>query len=131
MATQSGSIRRGLPRVPGGEPWPPAGEAPAHLVTASAAPAAVQEMAPEAAQSVPVEAVNDGGAAASAPVAAVSGRLRRGLPRVPGGEPWPPAGEVLASAADRSAAPADVTEPAKAAPAAAAVAPIEKAAPAA
>jgi len=91
-------------------------------------------MAPEAAQSVPVEAVNDGGAAASAPVAAVSGRLRRGLPRVPGGEPWPPAGEVLASAADRSAAPADFAEPATvpaAAPVAAPVAPIEKAAPAA
>ncbi len=29
MATQVRSIRRGLPRRPGGEPWPPAGDAPA------------------------------------------------------------------------------------------------------
>ncbi len=72
------------------------GRSPAHLVTASAA---VQDTVPEAAQSVPVAAVNDAGGAAAAPVAAVAGRLRRGLPRVPGGEPWPPAGEVLASAA--------------------------------
>ncbi|WP_313391421.1 cytochrome b/b6 domain-containing protein, partial [Microbacterium sp.] len=30
------SVRRGLPRVPGGEPWPPAGTAPARAATAAA-----------------------------------------------------------------------------------------------
>ncbi|WP_288452758.1 hypothetical protein [uncultured Microbacterium sp.] len=28
MATYARTVRRGLPRTPGGEPWPPAGEAP-------------------------------------------------------------------------------------------------------
>ena len=27
MATFGSAVRRGLPRVPGGEPWPPAGDA--------------------------------------------------------------------------------------------------------
>ena len=36
MATLSRSIRRGLPRVEGGDPWPAAGEAPARIVTAGA-----------------------------------------------------------------------------------------------
>ena len=122
MATQSRSIRRGLPRVEGGDPWPPAGEAPARIVTAgtaapsepvsgvepAAAPsarsapavaAAAQETAPgTTAVSAPVPAVNSG--------AAVPRQLRRGLPRVPGGEPWPPAGEAPASVAALSGAPA-------------------------
>ena len=64
-------LRRGLPRVAGGQPWPPAGtveieDAPA----AAAAPAA-----PPATETVETP-------------------LRRGLPRVPGGKPWPPAGTV-------------------------------------
>ena len=120
MATQSRSIRRGLPRVEGGDPWPPAGEAPARIVTAEAArrrlfparnrppprppprcprAAAAQETAPgTTAVSAPVPAVNSG--------AAVPRQLRRGLPRVPGGEPWPPAGEAPASVAALSGAPA-------------------------
>ena len=28
MATFGSTVRRGLPRVPGGEPWPPAGAVP-------------------------------------------------------------------------------------------------------
>jgi len=123
MATLSRSIRRGLPRVEGGDPWPPAGQAPAHLATAEtaetaeaadlsasvsgvesaaaaapSAPAAVQETAPRAALSAPVPAVNPG--------AAVARQLRRGLPRVPGGEPWPPAGEAPVAVAALSGAPA-------------------------
>ena len=242
MATLSRSIRRGLPRVEGGEPWPPAGQAPARIVTAEAAtrqkrpicrrtgfrggigrgrralppPAAVQETAPGAALSAPVparELRRRGGAAASPRPAARAGRrtlaaggrrlryrwrlcpglpppaprrhlpqmqpqmlprlvlprkqrcrqrrrlqllrpaapatpttgttsLRRGLPRVPGGEPWPPAGLAPAAAAapavqagpqhiadaelepSASSAPAATTAPApEAQPAAAAPAP--------
>ena len=71
-------LRRGLPRVPGGEPWPPAG-------TVNVADALVE--------AAPIEA-------APTPVSAdtVEVPLRRGLPRVPGGEPWPPAGTVKGAA---------------------------------
>ncbi|GIU54372.1 hypothetical protein NicSoilC12_01210 [Arthrobacter sp. NicSoilC12] len=120
MATLSRSIRRGLPRVEGGEPWPPAGQAPAHIATAEtaetadlpasvsgvesaaaaapSAPSAVQETAPGAALSAPVPAVIPG--------SAVARQLRRGLPRVPGGEPWPPAGGAPVPVAALSGAPA-------------------------
>ena len=76
-------LRRGLPRVPGGEPWPPAG-------TVEVADALVEAAPIEAA---PIEA-------APTPVSAdtVEVPLRRGLPRVPGGEPWPPAGTVKGAA---------------------------------
>lgn len=132
MATLSRSIRRGLPRVEGGEPWPPTGQAPASIAAAEAveaadlsasvsgaeaaaavpsAPAAVQETAPRAALSAPVPAVNPG--------AAVARQLRRGLPRVPGGEPWPPAGEAPVAVAALSGAPAPGAATAPAADAAA------------
>ncbi|CAN7424318.1 cytochrome b/b6 domain-containing protein [Microbacterium sp. LjRoot45] len=62
------ALRRGLPRRPGGDPWPPADAAP---VASAEAP----EVAVEAAAGV---------TAAVMP-------LRRGLPRVAGGDPWPPA----------------------------------------
>ncbi|WP_084101136.1 cytochrome b/b6 domain-containing protein [Demequina sp. NBRC 110051] len=72
------AIRRGLPRVPGGEPWPPAREAPAHVVAAS------------------VEDVTTADAVAGSATAVGSPRgdvpLRRGLPRVAGGESWPAEG---------------------------------------
>lgn len=78
-------LRRGLPRVAGGQPWPPAGT---------------------------VE-IEDAPAAAAAPTAppateTVATPLRRGLPRVPGGEPWPPAGAVHVAAP--AAGPADTPE---------------------
>ena len=89
-------LRRGLPRVPGGEPWPPAG-------TVNVADALVE--------AAPIEA-------APTPVSAdtVEVPLRRGLPRVPGGEPWPPAGTVKVAApavpAAETAAIVDDAEPA-------------------
>ena len=85
------AIRRGLPRVPGGEPWPPAREAPAHVVVAS------------------VEDVTTADAVATEPTSVTSPRgtvpLRRGLPRVAGGDAWPaegfaPAWVVVAASAD-------------------------------
>lgn len=63
-----GGFRRGLPRVPGGEPWPPSS-----LVVAVSwpEPSAVPET--------------------RTPAGTGDLRFRRGLPRTAGGEPWPPA----------------------------------------
>ena len=92
-------LRRGLPRVPGGDPWPPAG-----TVDVEGAP--VEDAAAD------VAPVADAAETAEVP-------LRRGLPRVPGGEPWPPAGTVRvavpaasAAAAAEAADVADIAEPA-------------------
>ena len=120
MAPLSRSIRQGLPRVPGGEPWPAAGQAPAHIVTAAAAPSepvsgvgpAIAALADEAADPAAALETAPGATAVSAPVPAVKSgaagtrQLRRGLPRVPGGEPWPAAGLAPAVAADSAPAPA-------------------------
>ena len=91
-------LRRGLPRVEGGQPWPPAG-----TVEIEDAPTVV--------------------AAPTAPPATetVETPLRRGLPRVPGGEPWPPAGTVRVVAP----AAASTETPETAAPAANDVATVE------
>jgi len=124
-------MRRGLPRVKGGPPWPAAADAPASAVPAgaiegAAAPvaaageaavevAAVVEMVPAAPEQVP---------ALPEPVPAVaeqaSTRMRRGLPRVAGGDPWPPASAPVAPVVE--AAPAVVSAPAEPAPPASAVA---------
>jgi len=97
--------------VVGGEPWPPA-----DIALASSSPAV------EAAVSVPAEpvavpATREAPVATEAPVASVpAGTIRRGLPRVAGGEPWPPAGLVLAvatpAAAGEATASPSVAEPA-------------------
>ncbi|MGS0562526.1 cytochrome b/b6 domain-containing protein [Microbacterium aurugineum] len=90
-------MRRGLPRVLGGEPWPPANAVvvetsfPRNEVTAPGAPAPPRESAPNSSPA-PAEAHAP---AVSARVETTEG-LRRGLPRVVGGEPWPPAGTVSA-----------------------------------
>ncbi|MEV7632373.1 cytochrome b/b6 domain-containing protein [Microbacterium sp. NPDC089318] len=118
------SLRRGLPRVAGGEPWPPANAAAVASVAAagpvSAAGASserdlAESAAPwreQAVQSATSRAVD----AAAAPVVAAADAgvaVRRGLPRVAGGEPWPPAGtvpvtaDVRAAAATQEAAPDD------------------------
>ena len=133
MATSSRTLRRGLPRVPGGEPWPPAGEAPITAApvtppvveraerdetTRTEAPVGVSTPAPVApslndreAGSAPAAEAPVGVSAASPEVgdrdAAASVAIRRGLPRVPGGEPWPPAGTAPVSG---------VSSPAPAAP---------------
>lgn len=153
MATLSRSIRRGLPRVEGGEPWPPAGQAPAHIVTGgtaagpasdsgvgpvAAGPSAAAPSAPAAAPSAPAAARETvPGAATPAPVPAVNAasavarQLRRGLPRVPGGEPWPPAGEVSVPGRALPGAPGGPPSGSPSAGAAQAPAPPAPAAPAA
>ncbi|GAT74132.1 thiosulfate reductase cytochrome subunit beta [Microbacterium sp. HM58-2] len=139
------TLRRGLPRVRGGEPWPPAGAAPgpdgaarlaavAHdakpVAAASAVPpasaAARGAETPDAGQntsSAPAGGVSASGAAATeaapGPAAGAEPRVdrasavRRGLPRVPGGEPWPPAGTapLTAAAAVPAAVPVDSSVP--------------------
>ena len=137
-------LRRGLPRVSGGDSWPPAGvanvaaaaptaaaarhAAPAADAAADAAPAAEAVAAP-----TPAPAENPGATAsqpaaspAAAPATAYSTEteevtLRRGLPRTAGGDPWPPAATVnveraVAPAVAVAALSAD-TAPAPAAPA--------------
>ena len=94
-------LRRGLPRVEGGEPWPPAG-----TVEVEGAPAA------PAVPAAPVAAPADAAPAADT----VEVPLRQGLPRVAGGDPWPPAGTVRVAAppAPPTAEPAEPAAPAAA-----------------
>ncbi|MEW2006076.1 cytochrome b/b6 domain-containing protein [Microbacterium sp. NPDC079208] len=115
------ALRRGLPRVPGGEPWPPptvgaAPSAPA-VVPGETAPSAAASAAPVAPPASPAAAGSSAApartpAAAPAPETPAAGEsVRRGLPRVPGGEPWPPAGTVPArpTSAPSAAVAADVS----------------------
>ncbi|MEV8025032.1 cytochrome b/b6 domain-containing protein [Microbacterium sp. NPDC080220] len=120
MATYARSVRRGLPRVSGGDPWPPAGSAPvADAAAAPVADAAAAQLADAGAASVPDEVAppTDSATTASAESAtrasgstttedavashhasAPATATRRGLPRTPGGEPWPPASTGPATA---------------------------------
>ncbi len=104
------AVRRGLPRVPGGEPWPPAGAVPGLRSTATVSPDAARG------HDEPVHP-----SAAPAPTG-----LRRGLPRVVGGEPWPPAGAAAAAAAAPPAPPISPTVPHAAPPSAQTAAPAEE-----
>ncbi len=136
MATFTAQVRRGLPRHPGGDPWPPAGEAPVAAVAAVEVTEVVASTKVEQPQVTPeVTAAEDQGTDVApvavsveavqqqvtpeAVIASTSGvrAVRRGLPRVPGGEPWPPASAVapvaasVAAAAVPDAAPQPVTTP--------------------
>lgn len=99
------TLRRGLPRVAGGEPWPAAGEAvvtgavptqavaaPTSLPVVETASAAV---AASVSESLPVDTTPTASVASSAPAAVQTTseevKLRRGLPRIAGGDPWPSA----------------------------------------
>src|SRR5699024_1675420 len=118
------TFRRGLPRVPGGEPWPPAESAPAGIVAAAgtveAAAQADRPVAPpvaEPAEEPAKEPLTPAGPAE--PAAAAGGLARRGLPRVAGGDSWPPEGTTVANAfttapppTPAAAAPEPAAEPA-------------------
>lgn len=123
------TMRRGLPRVPGGEAWPPGGAVGAAEATpaVAAAVADVPDAARQLRRGLPREAGGapwppETGAPAPAPSATEAAiqptavrtvataqpgtvLLRRGLARVPGGEPWPPAGTMVASSAVQPAPP--------------------------
>lgn len=66
------AVRRGLPRVVGGEPWPPVDAVTVDAALVGTTPAPAAPVAPAAATEL------------------VEVPVRRGLPRVAGGEPWPP-----------------------------------------
>ncbi|PRA80250.1 cytochrome b/b6 domain-containing protein [Microbacterium sp. MYb66] len=131
MAT--GMLRRGLPRVPGGEPWPPAdavaadagvAEAPveptptadAGAIVEPAVPAAASTAAEPSAAAASTAPVAAAAPAAAATVASGMPRLRRGLPRVPGGEAWPPAEAAVAASTSGGAAAAAASSSAGATP---------------
>jgi len=90
--------------VPGGEPWPPSDAAPVALAAPStpaveepASAPAPQAAVPAAPEVVPVAATILADPADQTEAAAASG-IRRGLPRVAGGEAWPPADTVARAA---------------------------------
>ena len=74
-------LRRGLPRVASGQPWPPVDE-----VALEPDPAVTGDLV--GAQAAPAPAQPEG----------VSTPLRRGLPRTPSGQPWPPTDSVAVAA---------------------------------
>ena len=101
MATfNADRIRKGLPRSPGGPAWPDV----ANAVLAEVAPAPAADVAAAAPDAVP----------SAQSVAGVEVPLRRGLPRVAGGDSWPPAGVATVAAAAPTAAAARHSAPAAA-----------------
>ncbi|QPK82868.1 cytochrome b/b6 domain-containing protein [Corynebacterium qintianiae] len=96
-------LRRGLPRVEGGEPWPPAGSF-AELNVPDTAAADTNASDTTAAAAVPEPESEE--------LTAVA--VRRGLPRVPGGDAYPPVTETLLpvpAAAQKDTAPVTVAPP--------------------
>ena len=107
----------------GGRPWPEAGEAPgaadlgvadaaaapqpAVIAEPTAAPAAPEPAAPEPA--APMPAGPQPAVAAASP--ATGGALRRGLPRVAGGDPWPAPSAVAPVAASAPVARSQPNRP--------------------
>ena len=110
------AVRRGLPRTPGGEPWPPASFVPSippsqAVASAVASPqiATTEPATPEVPSSQTAASAAANPHIATAEPATPDGKaLRRGLPRTPGGEPWPPAG--LAPVTVAAPAPVAVTD---------------------
>ena len=134
MATYTQTVRRGLPRRPGGDPWPAGGDSPVAEASAAGTVLVVESAQRDRAAITPlvhnVESVAasahlvDGSEGASSPertevpqphaaaaaFAAEARATRSGLPRVPGGEPWPPAASISASAVTSATSPSAWTE---------------------
>jgi thiosulfate reductase cytochrome b subunit len=94
-------VRSGLPRVPGGKPWPPVSMAPALTVEPPADSKAVKKTDSQFNQR-PETALTPTAGPIKSPTAAIptggGAPLRRGLPRLVGGEPWPEKGAAPISA---------------------------------
>ncbi|WP_345471716.1 cytochrome b/b6 domain-containing protein [Glutamicibacter ectropisis] len=93
----SKSLRQGLPRIPGGDPWPPASvqktaTEPTVLPVETEIP-----VAKETTQVVPTPEPETSSVQPAIVSTAPVAKLRQGLPRVVGGDPWPP-GETPGSA---------------------------------
>lgn len=113
-------VRRGLPRVVGGKPWPPvvgAVASPTPIASPTVAEPQAVAGTEAASSSSPDLTTTQPASVATVSVGAPSGSVRRGLPRVPGGEPWPPtvaaplATPVAASSPALATAPAPAPEP--------------------
>lgn len=115
MSTSLRRLRQGLPRTPGGEPWPPPGfvtieDRPDYLAESvwvdSRAPIAQSSTPGTVNAAGPVERSNPAPQLASDETAPGPTRnrrhvpLRRGLPRAVGGEAWPAAGFGVLVVAD-------------------------------
>ncbi|MFC4628335.1 cytochrome b/b6 domain-containing protein [Promicromonospora alba] len=126
MATFTQGLRQGLPRHPGGPGWPPAGAAAAPAAAEGTAAQEAAEPAPAVVAAEPAHAVSAaepalaataaepaaGAAQAPAPADAVEVTVRRGLPRVAGGEPWPPTAVVRVDRSPALAVTPDAGPPA-------------------
>lgn len=97
-------LRQGLPRTEGGEPWPPIAYAGAASAQASAPQNGSGTASTAATPAVGQSATSATGADSAASASATSVALRRGLPRVVGGEPWPTVATAAVSAGVGSAA---------------------------
>ncbi len=95
-AVAAAPLRQGLPRVPGGEPWPPGGAIAVAATSATAQAEAAAAPAPATPASEPGHAAARTrtepapARAAAQETTSVELVLRQGLPRTPGGDPWPP-----------------------------------------
>ncbi len=122
MATYGRTMRRGLPRQSGGEPWPPAGTAVAdqsddarrepspgpgavrsdRVSTLTAPPPEETTTAPPPQPTTTAPPLEDMTTALppqpATPAGAAARTMRRGLPRSVGGDPWPPAVKLPAAA---------------------------------
>lgn len=108
MVTYSTKLRQGLPRLPGGQPWPTDGIQARTLETPLAAREFVNESAPAATHAA--SDLTQNAPASVAPVTASTGAtLRQGLPRIVGGEPWPTGG--VAAGFSQTAQPVETSAP--------------------
>ena len=98
----------------GGRPWPEAGEAPiaanVEVTDAAATPQPAVIAEPTAAPAAPMP-VGTATRRCRRIIAATGGALRRGLPRVAGGDPWPVPSAVAPVAASAPVAPAAAEPP--------------------
>jgi thiosulfate reductase cytochrome b subunit len=102
------ALRRGLPRVGRGEPWPPVRIAEEAAVSTSkdiVAPVPTPPTVPAAGPAVATGAR----ALGSISKDGIEVVLRRGLPRASGGEPWPPQRTIVTEAS--GADPVQAAEP--------------------
>ena len=132
------SLRRGLPRVPGGEAWPPEGTSVPHTDFVPPALAARKESpvasAPDASEALAPASTSPEPAAPeprpepvpASPTSAGTLVFRQGLPRVAGGDPWPPA-ETAPAGYTPAVAGAAVSQEPGSGPEPAAPAPLEPA----